>query len=85
MKKMLCAAALIAVGAPAFAEPSCTPGDATKPIWESMKAFEDSGGKVLSFKINDGMCYEIYGEVDGVKMEVFYDPNTGAELDRIES
>lgn len=85
MKKMLYAAALMTVAAPVFAEPSCTPGDATKPVWESLKAFEETGGKVLSFKVNEGMCYEIYGEVEGVKMEVFYDPNTGAELDRIES
>ncbi|MGL5012123.1 MAG: PepSY domain-containing protein [Paracoccaceae bacterium] len=85
MKKMIFAAVLAAVAAPAFAEPACTPGDVTKPVWESLKAFEEAGGKVLAFKINDGQCYEIYGEVDGVKMEVFYDPNTGAELERIEA
>jgi hypothetical protein len=85
MKKMLYAAVLMAIAAPAFAEPSCTPGAATKPVWESLKAFEETGGKVLAFKINDGMCYEIYGEVDGTKMEIFYDPNTGVELERIEA
>jgi hypothetical protein len=78
-------AALILAAAPAFAEPACTPGDVSAPIWQSMKAFEESGGKVLAFKINDGQCYEIYGVVDGVKMEVFYDPNTGAEIERIEA
>lgn len=85
MKKFLIPAILMFAAAPALAEPSCTPGDAVKPVWESLKAFEDAGGKVLSFKVNDGMCYEIYGEVDGVKMEVFFDPTTGSELERIKS
>jgi hypothetical protein len=40
---------------------------------------------VKSFKINDGACYEIYGTVDGKNLEVFYDPNTGAEIERIEA
>ncbi len=85
MKTMFSAAVLMLLAAPVLAEPACTPGDVMKPVWESMQAFEEAGGKVLAFKVNDGMCYEIYGEVGGVKMEVFYDPNTGAELERIES
>jgi hypothetical protein len=85
MKNLLCAAVLTIAAAPAFAEPACTPGATLKPVWESMKAFEESGGTVLAFKINDGMCYEIYGTVDGTKMEVFYDPNTGLEMERIEA
>ncbi len=85
MQEILIPAILLFAAAPAFAEHACTPGDAAKPMWESLKAFEESGGKVLSFKVNDGMCHEIYGEVDGAKREVFYDPNTGAELDRIEA
>jgi hypothetical protein len=85
MKKMLYAAVLTIAAAPAFAEPTCTPGATLKPVWESMKAFEETGGVVLSFKVNDGQCYEIYGSVDGTKMEVFFDPNTGLELDRIEA
>jgi hypothetical protein len=85
MKKILAAFALTLAAAPAFAEPACTPGATLKPVWESMKTFEESGGVVLSFKVNDGMCYEIYGSVDGTKMEVFFDPNTGLELDRIEA
>ncbi|MDP5359404.1 MAG: PepSY domain-containing protein [Paracoccaceae bacterium] len=50
-----------------------------------MKSFEEEGGVVVSFKINSGGCYEIYGKVDGTNMEVFFDPNTGVELDRIEA
>ncbi len=85
MKTILCAVLLSIAAVPAFAEPSCNPGADVKPIWESMKAFEDEGGKVISFKINDGGCYEIYGKVKDTNMEVFYDPNTGKELDRIEA
>jgi hypothetical protein len=70
---------------PAFAEPSCSPGAELKPVWESLKAFEEEGGTVIAFKINEGGCYEIYGQIAEQKMEVFYDPNTGAELDRINS
>ncbi|MDG1282864.1 MAG: PepSY domain-containing protein [Pseudorhodobacter sp.] len=83
MTKTLIAALLALAAAPAFAEPSCNPGTDLKPVWESIKTFEDQGGEVMSFKINDGGCYEIYGKVDGTKMEVFFDPNTGEELDRI--
>jgi hypothetical protein len=50
-----------------------------------LQKFEEEGGEVISFKINDGQCYEIYGKVDGVNMEIFFDPNTGEELDRIEA
>lgn len=85
MKKFMFAALLATFAAPAFAEPSCNPGTELKPVWESIKAFEEEGGKVVSFKINSGGCYEIYGKVDGTKMEIFFDPNTGKELDRIEA
>ena len=73
MTKTLIAALLALAAAPAFAEPSCNPGTDLKPVWESIKSFEDQGGEVMSFKI----------KVDGTKMEVFFDPNTGEELDRI--
>ena len=85
MKKLVLAALLSLSAAPLFAEPACTPGNAVKPVWESIKAFEDAGGKVVSFKINDGACYEIYGTVDGKNYEVFFDPNTGLEMERIGS
>jgi hypothetical protein len=82
MKFLSALAAVVLIGAPAFAEPSCNPGTDLKPVWESMKAFEEAGGKVVSFKTNEGGCYEIYGVVEDTKMEVFYDPNTGIEIGR---
>ena len=83
MKKIILASVFAAFAAPVFAEPACTPGAEVKPVWESIKAFEDQGGVVISFKINDGACYEIYGTQDGTNMEVFFDPNTSIELERI--
>lgn len=85
MKKTIIAALMAVAAAPAFAEPSCTPGDALKPVWESIQKFEEEGGGVVAFKVNSGGCYEIYGTVDGTNMEVFYDPNTGEEIERIEA
>ena len=86
MKKTILAALLAAgAAAPAFAEPACTPGEVLAPVWESMQTFEEEGGKVIAFKINDGGCYEIYGNLDGTNIEVFYDPNTGEEIERIEA
>ena len=85
MKKLALAALFAAVAAPVLAEPACTPGASLKPVWEAIKTFEDQGGVVIAFKINDGKCYEIYGTAGGKKLEVFFDPNTGLELDRIEA
>lgn len=84
MNKFALAALFAAIAAPALAEPACSPGNAVKPVWESIKSFEENGGKMIAFKINDGGCYEVYGSVSDKKFEVFFDPNTGAEMERIE-
>ena len=78
MKKLVLAAGLTFLALPAVAEPSCSPGETVKPMWESIKVFEESGGVVVAVKINDGLCYEIYGTVEGANFEVFYDPKAGA-------
>ncbi|MCB5199110.1 Peptidase propeptide and YPEB domain-containing protein [Loktanella sp. DSM 29012] len=88
MKKIATLTALIALSATAaLAEPSCTPAadGAAAPVWEAVKAFEEEGGVVKAFKINGGDCYEIYGSLDGTNMEVFFDPTTGEELERIDA
>ena len=83
MKKLIATSLLALTATTAFAEPSCEATAIPKPVWEAIKSFEDANGVVASFKINDGMCYEIYGSVDGQNMEVFFDPATGEELERI--
>jgi hypothetical protein len=84
MKRFALAAAALVVAAPAFAEPSCEATETPTPVWQAIQSFEESGGVVISFKINDGNCYEIYGKADDTNMEVFFDPATGEELERIE-
>lgn len=85
MNKFALAALMTLTAAPLLAEPACTPGAEVKPVWEAIKAFEETGGVVKTFKINDGNCYEIYGSQDGTNFEVFFDPNTAIELERIEA
>jgi hypothetical protein len=87
MKFATLAALLTLSATAAFAEPECiAPADGTAaPVWEAIKSFEDEGGIVRSFKINDGNCNEIYGTLDGTNMEVFFDPTTGEELGRIDA
>jgi len=82
---MLIAAAFAAFAAPAFAEPECTIGETSAPVWQAIQAFEAEGGHASAAKINDGNCYEIYGVLNETKMEVFYDPTTGVELERIDA
>lgn len=85
MKRTILAALLTISATAALAEPECTaPVDgATAPVWEAIKVFEDEGGVVKSFKVNDGNCFVIFGTLDGTNMAVIFDPTTGAELDRI--
>ena len=86
--KIATLAALMTLSATAaFAEPECTaPAEgAAAHVWEAIKSFEDEGGVVRSFKINDGNCNEIYGSLNGTNMEVFFDPTTGEELGRIDA
>jgi hypothetical protein len=85
MKKLIISALFATVAAPVFAEPACTPGETLKPMWEAVKSFEDEGGAVIAVKTNDGGCYEVYGMLNDTKFEVFFDPNTGVEIERIEA
>lgn len=85
MKIATLAALMTLTAGAALAEPACTvpATGAAAPVWKALKAFEDEGGTVIAFKINDGACHEVYGTLDGTNMEVFYDPTTGAEIERI--
>lgn len=85
MKKLMLTAIAVTFATPLLAGPSCTPAEQNTPAWEVVKGFEDLGGEVIKFKISSGQCYEIYGKVEGMKVEIYYDPATGKEIERIES
>jgi hypothetical protein len=78
---VLAPAALLA--APAFAGPDCSAQPASMPMWQVAKSFEDAGGMIREMKVSDG-CYEIYGTAGAKRLEIYYDPATGAELEREE-
>ncbi len=76
--------AAVLAAAPAFAGPDCGNMEAKAPMWQAAKSFEEAGGSIRDMKVEDG-CYEIKGEQDGKKVEIYYDPSTAAELDRVEN
>ena len=44
---------------------------------------EAQGYTIKTFKVSKGNCYEIYGfDKDGKKVEIYFNPETGAELER---
>jgi hypothetical protein len=72
---------LALLAGPVLAEPSCKGDGAMLPMWQVAKGFEDGGGSIREMKTSNG-CYEIYGEQAERRVEVFYDPRTGSELER---
>lgn len=83
MKYILLAAGalLLPLATPALAEPSCDVQGQAVPMWQVAKTFEEAGGAIRTIKVTNG-CYEIYGTEGDKRVEVFYDPQTGAELSR---
>lgn len=82
MNRILLAALPLAVLAvPALAGPDCKGMAQSKPMWEVARGFEEAGGKIREMKVSDG-CYEIYGTNGQQKLEIYYDPSSGAELER---
>lgn len=68
----------------AFAEPKC---DVPKEKWMKEADFkakvEAQGYRIKTFKVTKNDCYEIYGfDKDGKKVEIYFNPETGAELER---
>ncbi|MEY4507035.1 MAG: hypothetical protein RL297_1613 [Pseudomonadota bacterium] len=67
-----------------FAGPTC---NVPQEKWMKEAAFkaqlEKQGYKIKTFKVSGGKCYEIYGlDKDNKKVEIYFDPATGAELER---
>jgi hypothetical protein len=83
MRKTLIAAALplAFIAAPAFAGPDCGAAARTTPMWQVAKSFEEAGGAIREMKIEDG-CYEIKGYQAEHRVEVYFDPTSGVELER---
>ena len=84
MKRELTALILALGATAAFAGPTCK---APKESWMKEADFkaqlEQKGYKIKTFKVSKGQCYEIYGhDKDGKKVEIYFDPATGAELQR---
>jgi hypothetical protein len=85
MKKLLIAALpLTLFAAPAFAGPDCESMAASTPMWHVARSFEEAGGTIRDMKVEDG-CYEIKGDQGGKRVEVYFNPSTGAEMEREES
>lgn len=73
----------LAAGA-ALAGPQC---NVPKNQWMKEADFramvEKQGYQIKTFKVSSGQCYEIYGfDKAGKKVEIYFDPATGAELQR---
>jgi hypothetical protein len=84
MRKFLIAALpLSLLAAPAFAGPDCENMAASTPMWQVARAFEEAGGTIRDMKVEDG-CYEIKGDQGGKRVEVYFNPSTGAEIEREE-
>ena len=68
----------------AFAGPTCTVTQAKWMKEADFKAMQEKQGyRIKTFKVSKGKCYEIYGfDKDGKKVEIYFDPATGAELER---
>ena len=81
MLRLALGLAAATLAAPAFAGPDCSKMPATLPMWQVAKSFEEAGGKIREMKVTDG-CYEIYGANSTEKLEIYYNPTTGAELER---
>lgn len=80
----LAATALLAVAGHATAGPSC---NAPQNTWMKETDFKamvfKQGYTIKTFKVSKGQCYEIYGfDKQGAKVEIYFDPVTGAEMER---
>lgn len=84
MKSTLTALTL-ALGATAvFAGPTC---NVPQEKWMKEADFKaqlvQQGYQIKTFKVSKGKCYEIYGfDKEGKKVEIYFDPATGAEIER---
>ena len=84
MNRILILVAASVFSSAVLAGPSC---DVPKEKWMKEADFkakvEAEGYKIKTFKVTKDNCYEIYGfDKDGKKVEIYFNPETGAELER---
>ncbi len=84
MNRILILVAATVFSSAVLAGPSC---DVPKEKWMKEADFkakvEAEGYKIKTFKVTKDNCYEIYGfDKDGKKVEIYFNPETGAELER---
>lgn len=72
---------LALLAAPALAGPDCGGVARSTPMWQVAKSFEEAGGAIREMKVEDG-CYEIKGDQGEKRVEVYFDPASGVELER---
>ncbi len=84
MKTTVAAIALTVTAGAAFAGPACNVPEAQWLKQDDAKAkLTAQGYEIKTFKVSKGKCYEIYGlDKAGNKVEIYFDPATGAELER---
>jgi len=84
MKLKIAAIVLALTGSAAFAGPACNvPQDKWMKEADFKAQLEKQGYQIKTFKVSKGQCYEIYGfDKAGKKVEIYFDPATGAELER---
>ena len=72
------------VAGAAVAGPTCTvPQEKWMKEADFKAMVEKQGYQIKTFKVSKGKCYEIYGmDKAGQKVEIYFDPATGAELER---
>lgn len=78
------ATAVMTTAGVALAGPKC---DAPREKWMKEGDFramvEKQGYRIKKFKVSSGQCYEIYGhDANGKKVEIYFDPATGSEVQR---
>lgn len=66
----------------ALAGPDCSNLEHKIAMSQIVKNFEDTGGSIKLAKVTSDNCYEIYGTINGDKVEIYYDPSTGEEISR---
>ena len=84
MKLHITALVLALSSAAALAGPACNAPEGTWMKEADFKAgLEKQGYQIRTFKVSKGKCYEIYGlDKAGKKVEIYFNPTTGAELER---